>query len=48
MLKSCNDSGIASFTGDGVNPNVMIAATNMIKNKMEWEFLPLNLGILIL
>lgn len=33
MLKSCNDSGIASFTGDGVNPNVMIAATNMIKKQ---------------
>ena len=33
MLKSCNDSRIASFTGDGVNPNVMIAATNMIKKQ---------------
>ena len=33
MIKSCNDSGIASFTGDGVNPNVMIAATNMIKKQ---------------
>ena len=33
MLKSCNDSGIAAFTGDGVNPNVMIAATTMIKEQ---------------
>ena len=33
MLKSCNDSGIAAFTGDGVNPNVMIAATNMFKKQ---------------
>ncbi len=33
MLKSCNDSGIAAFTGDGVNPNVMIAATNTIKKQ---------------
>lgn len=33
MLKSCNDNGIAAFTGDGVNPNVMIAATTMIKKQ---------------
>ena len=33
MLKACNDSNIAAFTGDGVNPNVMIAATTMIKKQ---------------
>lgn len=33
MLKSCSDSNIAAFTGDGVNPNVMIAATTMIKKQ---------------
>lgn len=33
MLSSCAASGIAAFTGDGVNPNIMIAATNMIKKQ---------------
>lgn len=33
LLKSCAESGIAAFTGDGVNPKVMEAATDMIKKE---------------
>lgn len=31
MMKACKDSGIAAFSGDGTNPEVMIAATKAIK-----------------
>ena len=30
LVKSCSDNGIAAFTGDGVNPAVMQAATKAI------------------
>lgn len=33
LVKSCAAAGIAAFTGDGVNPKVMIAATAMIKKQ---------------
>ncbi|WP_028330857.1 alpha-hydroxy-acid oxidizing protein [Brachyspira alvinipulli] len=33
LVKSCHEAGIAAFTGDGTNPNVMIAATTMIKKQ---------------
>ena len=33
LVKSCANAGIAAFTGDGTNPNVMIAATTMIKKQ---------------
>lgn len=33
LVKSCSDAKIAAFTGDGINPNVMIAATTMIKKQ---------------
>ena len=33
LVKSCAEAGIAAFTGDGTNPNVMIAATTMIKKQ---------------
>lgn len=31
LVKACADAGIAAFTGDGVNPEVMKAATDSIK-----------------
>ncbi|ABX42618.1 FMN-dependent alpha-hydroxy acid dehydrogenase [Lachnoclostridium phytofermentans ISDg] len=31
LVKACADAGIAAFTGDGVNPEVMKAATDCIK-----------------
>lgn len=31
LLKGCADNGIAAFTGDGTDPNVVIAATSAIK-----------------
>ncbi|WP_295162342.1 alpha-hydroxy-acid oxidizing protein [uncultured Brachyspira sp.] len=33
LVQSCSEAGICAFTGDGVNPNVMIAATSMIKKQ---------------
>lgn len=30
LVKSCAENGIAAFTGDGVNPDVMVRATNAI------------------
>lgn len=32
LVSSCAKEGIAAFTGDGVNPDVMVAATSAIKN----------------
>ena len=31
LVKACAEAGIAAFTGDGTDPNVMIAATQAIK-----------------
>lgn len=31
LVKACADAGIAAFTGDGTNPDVMTAATDAIK-----------------
>ena len=33
LVSACADAGIAAFTGDGTNPDVMMAATNAIKAK---------------
>lgn len=33
LVKSCAEAGIAAFTGDGVNPNVMRAAASVIKRQ---------------
>lgn len=30
LVKACSDNGIAAFTGDGVNPDVMVGATKAI------------------
>lgn len=32
LVSACAKNGIAAFTGDGTDPNVMVAATNAIKN----------------
>ncbi|MEG0090415.1 MAG: alpha-hydroxy-acid oxidizing protein [Oscillospiraceae bacterium] len=32
LVKSCRNNGIAAFTGDGTNPQVMVAATQAIKS----------------
>ena len=32
LVSACAENGIAAFTGDGTDPNVMIAATTAIKN----------------
>ncbi len=32
LVRGCREAGIAAFTGDGVNPAIMNAATKMIKN----------------
>lgn len=33
LVSACADAGIAAFTGDGTNPEVMVAATKAIKGK---------------
>lgn len=32
LVSACAENGIAAFTGDGTDPNVMVAATKAIKN----------------
>ncbi len=32
LVSACAKNGIAAFTGDGTDPNVMVAATKAIKN----------------
>ena len=32
LIPACAENGIAAFTGDGLNPNMMIEATEVIKN----------------
>lgn len=39
LVSSCAEFGIAAFTGDGMDSNVMVAATEAIKRQGDWEFL---------
>lgn len=40
LVSACAKNGIAAFTGDGTDPNVMAAATKAIKMQMAQEYLP--------
>lgn len=40
LVSACAKNGIAAFTGDGTDPNVMVAATKAIKMQMVQEYLP--------
>lgn len=40
LVSACAENGIAAFTGDGTDPNVMVAATKAIKMQRVQEYLP--------
>lgn len=44
LIPACKEAGIAAFTGDGMKPLTMEAATQAIAEMMALGFLPLNHG----